>query len=652
MYFLDTIVECRVAASEGRQMKIEINRVEAAFAGISFGDVGSYEKVVGRAFVEADPANPLNAGIVNLTNAPINSAGRVEYSVDFYLLKPVDLRKSKRVIFYDVLNRGNKLALNNLNDAPRVNDPASTSEAGNGFLMRHGYSILWSGWQGDVGQGEQLMRAQLPIATAHGVPIVATSRDEFIFEHSRSPVTAPLSYPAHRVEPGTATLTVRQCEQDPRALVPAANWHFKSDTTIEITRPAGFDAGAIYEFIYPARDPIVMGLGFAAVRDLVSFMRRESADAAGRANPLNFDGRPAADYVLAYGASQSGRFLRDFLYLGFNQDLRGCRVFDGIIASVAGSRKTFVNFTFAQPGRFSRQHEDRLFPGDQFPFSYATSTDPVSGKTDGILERCRASATCPRIMQTEGSTDFWEGRASLLVADGQGNELPVPDNVRLYSFSSIQHGGGSVAANFPFNLHQANPAEYSGVHRALVVALEQWVTREVAPPPSRFPRVSEGTLVSPSLRAYHFPVIPGVTYPALVNALSEMDHGVQPPRPIPDHGYTILVPQVDEDGNEIAGVRLPEIAVSRGTHTGWNVRRQGHAKGELLLLGSYFPFSATKAERLASGDPRPSLEERYASDDDYLSKVAQAAEELCKARVLLAEDVERIVAAARASLKR
>jgi len=627
-------------------MKLVIDRVEEAFGGRPFGAVGPYEKVVGRAFADVDPAHPLNAGIVNLGSTPRNPAGRVEYWYDFYLLKPIDLRKGSRRIFYDVLNRGNKLALNNLNDAPRMNEPIGAGDAGNGFLMRQGYSLLWSGWQGDVAQGDNRLRAGLPVATNNGAPIVAISREEFIFEHDHNPAIGPLSYPAHTLDQREATLTVRQREQDPRTPIAPDRWRYVSATRIEITRPPGFDAGAIYEFIYPARDPIVMGLGFAAVRDFVAFMRCESSDASGCPNPLILDSRPAVEHVLAYGASQSGRFLRDYLWQGFNEDLNGRKVFDGVLVSVAGSRKTFVNFAFAQPGRFSREHEDRLFPGDQFPFSYATTSDPVTGRTDGILSRGEASGTCPKIMQTEASTDFWHGRAGLLVTDGKGHEIPLPDNVRLYLFASIQHGGGSVAANFPFNHYPANPAEYGAVHRALVVALDQWVSGEVSPPPSHFPRVSDGTLVVASAKTYGFPAIPGVTYPGLVNELSEMDHSAQPPKPIAGRKYLILVPKVDEDGNDIAGVRVPDITVPRGTHTGWNLRRRGYGEGELLLLGSYFPFAATKKDRLDAGDPRPSLEERYPTREHYLRAIAQAGEALQEKRLLLDEDVDRIVKAA------
>jgi hypothetical protein len=253
-------------------------------------------------------------------------------------------------------------------------------------------------------------------------------------------------------------------------------------------------------------------------------------------------------------------------------------------------------------------------------------------------------------MQTEASTDFWQGRASLLVTDGKGIEIPVPDNVRFYLFASIQHGGGSVAANFPFNQYPANPAEYGAVHRALVGALDEWVSRGVLPPASRFPRVGDATLISPAPPTYGFPAIPGVKYPGLVNELNEMDYSTQPPKPVPGHNYVILVPKVDEDGNEVAGVRIPAIAVPRGTHTGWNLRRQGFAEGELVLLGSYFPFASTKGERLASGDPRPSFQERYRSKDEYLSKISRAAEELRDMRLLLPEDVQRIIDAAAASV--
>jgi hypothetical protein len=639
-------------------VKIEISRVESVFDGRSFGSAGPYEKIVGRAFGEVDLAHRLNAEIVNLSNAPRNVAGRVEYWVDFCLLKPADIRKSNRRILYDALNRGDKLALVDLNDAPKgagSNDPASVVDAGNGFLMRRGYVILFSAWQGDVASEEGHMLASFPVATNDAAPIVERSREEFIFGHTNSPVIAPLAYPANTLDQSHATLTVRQHEKDPRVPIPPRQWRYLSPTKLEIVLAAGFDAGAIYEFIYSARDPIVMGLGFAAVRDVVAFMRYAGTDDNGRPNPLNLDrGGPAIDHVIAYGRSQPGRFLREFLHLGFNEEPDGRRVFDGVYASLAGSRRIFLNFPFAQPGRFHRQHEDHLFPGDQFPFAYATRFDPISAKTDGILVRCLASDTCPKIMHVDSSTEFWQGRSSLIATDESGKDITVPDQVRVYLFSGTQHAGSAMLSHsgtftqnptYPLNL-----LNYGPLNRALLVALDEWVSRGAPPPVSRFPRSGDGTLVSPLPKtAQGFPDIPGVRYTGLVNELCELDYSQQPPRPIPGHDYLVLVPKVDTDGNEIAGIRSPDVAVPLGTRTGWNVRGAGFAQGALMVVGSCIPFAATVKERLSKDDPRLSLEERYPSHEHYVKAVARAAAALQKERLLMAEDVERYIAAAAAA---
>ncbi len=625
-------------------MKIEITGVQPVFDEVKFGHVGSYEKVTGRIYGGADPGHRLNAGIVNLDRAPRNSAGLVEYCVDFCLLKPSDLRRHNGRVLYDVLNRGNKLALSALNDAPASNDPGAAAHAGNGFLMRQGYAVLWSGWQGDVAAGEGRMLVRMPVASDRGAPLAGLNRDEFIFNHNHNPAVALLSYPADTLDRAQASLTVRQREQHPRVALGA--WRYLSQRSIEITRPAGFDAGAIYEFIYPARDPIVMGLGMAAIRDVVSFFRRRAADEEGRPNPLAADGRaPHVKYVYAFGMSQSGRLLRDWLWQGFNEDLDGAMVFDGVIPSLAGSRKTFTNFPFAQPGRFSCQHEDHLTPGDQFPFTYATRFDPISGTTDGILARCRTTNTCPRIIHTDSSGEYWQGRASLVTTDEAGRDLMLPEEVRVYLFSGTQHGGRFASTFFPFCAYPGNPVEVSAAHRALLVALDRWVSEGIAPPPSRYPHACDGTLVPAD--ALNFPAVPGITYAGLLNELCEVDYTVQPPRPIMDRKYAVMVPAVDRDGNEIAGVRLPDIVAPLGTHTGWNPRREGFAPGELALLGWHLPFAGTAAERLASNDPRPSLEERYANHEAYVEAVARAARELCEARLLLAEDVERYIEAAK-----
>ncbi|MBO9601190.1 MAG: hypothetical protein J7496_01645 [Novosphingobium sp.] len=626
-------------------MRIEIERVEPAFGGFGFPGSGPYEKLVGRAFGALDPADPRNAVIADIDHAARDSAGLVAYDCDVCLLRPSDPARANGALFYDVLNRGNKVALHAFNDAPRdtvnpaamsVNDPSTVADAGNGFLMRQGFSILWSGWQGaGTMGGDGLMAARLPVA-----PVTGTSREEWVFEHSQSPVIAPLSYPAVTRDQAACALTVRQRARDARVPLAQEAWRFVSDGAIEIARPAGFDASAIYEFVYPARDPIVMGIGFAAVRDLVSAVRHGGLEGLG---PI--------DRALAFGMSQAGRFLRDFVYLGFNEDLAGRPVFDGIFPSMAGSRKTFVNYRFAQPGRFSRQHEDRLFPHDQFPFSYAVTSDPVSGRTDGIFARCAASGTCPKVIQTESSTDFFHGRASLLASDGAGRKIPIPDAVRLYHFAGVQHGGGGATANFarnfPFTRHALNPADVAEPHRALLVALDRWIAEGTPPPASRFPGADGSALASPNVADYGFPQIPGAPYPGLVNELAEIDYSVQPPRPIPGREYAVGVPPIDADGTETVGILVPEVAVPRGTYTGWAPRKAGYAEGELIALGAYLPFAATREERLAAGDPRPSLEERYHTADDYVARVAEAAEALRADGLLLAEDVERIVTAAR-----
>lgn len=640
-------------------MRIEIKRVEPAFGGMTFGETGAYRKIVGRAHGKVDPGDSRNAGIVNIEKAPTDTDGLVAYACDFCLLMPAELHRGNGALFYDVVNRGSKVALHCFNDAPRdregpmamaVNDPSLAVDAGNGFLMRRGFSILWSGWQGaGVMGGADLLAAQLPVATDKGEPIVGLSREEYVFEHAQTPVAAGLSYPAARLNKDECTLTVRQNARDPRKPIGPEHWRFVSATQIEINRPDGFDASAIYEFIYPARDPIVMGLGFAAVRDLIAFFRHASVDEAGNANPLAPEGAVGIDRALAFGMSQAGRFLRDFLYQGFNQDLTGRKVFDGLMPSNTGARRAFINHGFAQPGRFARQHEDRLFPHDQFPFTYATTADPVSGRTDGLMARCAATGTCPKIVQTESSSDFFHGRSSLLVTDGKGRAVPIPDGVRLYHFASTQHGGGAMAAYahmFPFAKYPLNPADFPEVHRALLLALDCWVAEDVPPPPSRFPNVGDGSLVSADAASYGFPAVPGVHYPGRVNGLSELDHSCQPPLPIPGHDYVVMVPAIDEDGNEAGGIRVPDIAVPRATHTGWASRAAGFAEDELLALGACFPFAATREERLASGDPRLSLEERYPEPADYVHQVAQAAEQLRADGLLLAEDVERIVARA------
>lgn len=636
-------------------MKIEISARGPAFAGTSFGAVGPYEKITGRCHDTVDPAASENAVIVNLECAPRNADGRVAYAVDFCILQPTDPVRGNRRILFDTLNRGDKLALIDINGSargPGSNDPTSAADAGNGFLMRRGYTLVFSAWQGGLNPDEGHMLADFPVATDNGAPLTGLTREEIVFGHATSPARAPLTYPSASVDAAGATLTVRQHEHDARVPLAAAHWRLRSAQEIEIDRPAGYGTGAIYEFIYRARDPIVMGLGFAAVRDVVSCLRYQARDDTGNPNPLSTDGMSVPiDHVIAYGRSQPGRFLREFVRLGFNEDRHGRQVFDGLFAAIAGSRRIFLNEPFAQPGRFHRQHEDHAYPGDQFPFTYASTTDTCTGETGGILARALERNTCPKIIHIDSSTEFWQGRSSLLVSDADGRDVPLPDEVRLYLFSGTMHAGPAMLAHpgiYSQNpVHALNDVDYTPLNRALIIALDDWVSGVRPPPPSRYPSVGDGTLVAPFPQdAAGFPSLPGVHYPRWINQLSVMDYSTQPPRAVPGKQYAVLVPAVDADGNERAGVRLPDIAVPRATYTGWNMRDASFAADALMLVGACFPFAATRAERERNGDPRPSIEERYPSREIYLEQVRAAAQALADQHLLLDEDIARCVAVA------
>jgi Alpha/beta hydrolase domain len=618
------------------------SRESPTFGGVEFGSSGQYERLSGFAEGALDPSDPLNAGIVNIDKAPRNDAGLVEYRVDVQILKPIDPASGNGWLLYDVVNRGNKRAIARLNGGSGGNDPWLAADAGTGFLMNRGYTVVWSAWQGDITAGDGRVVAEFPVATNGGEPIVGLSREEFIDDSGDNPFTGSLVYPAADLNPDLATLTVRQKEMDERQTPPGLAWEYVSDREISITRPDGdeFDGGAIYEFIYPAKDPIVMGIGFAATRDVISYLRYES----GPANPLKLGKDPYLSHAMAFGSSQSGRFLRDLVYQGFNQDEAGRQVLDGLIPHIAGSRKTFTNYEFAAPGRYSRQHEDHLFPGDQFPFSYAESTDPISGRTDGILEE---TDTCPKVMHIDSETELWQARGSLVVTDTSGADLDLPANVRAYLVTGTQHGPDAVP-EFGICQQLSNPLDYAPVLRAVVVALEQWVEDGRRPPPTRYGSVDAGTLVPPDQESTGFPSIPDVRYNGLLNGLRLNDHSVQPPAE--GEPYPVLVSKADADGNSVAGLRLPLLQVPSGTHLGWNLRAPGFAEDELCsTTGSYIPFAQDQADREAAGDPRLSLEERYESQGVYLSRVAREAARLVRQRLLLQEDADRILGIAAAS---
>src|SRR5262245_43377126 len=560
--------------SAAKVVKFEIVRIESpAFEGRTFGSVGTYDRIVARATIAVSPGEARNSVIVDIDRAPRNAQGMVEATTEVEILRPSVAANGNRALIYDVVNRGSKRLLGYFNDAPGSSDLDKAADAGTGFLMNRGYSVVWSGWQGDLAAGGGRLLLTVPVVAQ----VSGLAREEFIFDHMQNPASATLSYPAANLDPAHAKLSVRQREGDVRAAPAGLSFKFEGPSKVSITRPAGFDGGAIYELVYEAKDPRVMGLGFAATRDLISFLRHDPADAGAAPNVLA--GR--IDRAIAFGASQSGRYLHDFLYLGFNSDEAGRVVFEGLMPHLAGGKKTFTNFRFSQPGRSAYQHADTLYPGAEFPFTYPVTTDALTGKTDGMLARCLAANNCPRIVKTDTELEFYQGRAGLVPIDTSGNPLTMPDNVRLFLLANLQHAAppNAKSALTRTCTYPSNPL-YAGTSlRALLVALDQWIKDGTQPPASRYPSRANGTLAEPTAAAVGFPAIPGVTYPHAINRAALVDDTAMPP--VRGAAYPAFVPRTDTDGRDLAGLKLPTLVAPVATHTGWNLRKAGFGEGEL-----------------------------------------------------------------------
>ena len=622
----------------------------ATFAdGHEFGAAGAYVRIKGVARGMLDPAAACNAGIVDLDKASLNAKGLIEYATDFDILRPKDPLRGSAILLYDVPNRGAKRIFNLLDDIPandpaRTNDPKTREDAGLGFCLGRGYSLVWSGWDPGAPRANSGLGAEFPAALDKGQPLTRRIRDEFHFgtRAAGDGSLRRLSYPAASTDQPAARLTVRDRESDRRTEIPRDEWEFLDDRSIRML-PVGrnFAPIKIYELWYEATGSKVLGIGYASVRDLVSFFRYKSANRGGIPNPL-LSGMSEIHHAIAFGVSQSGRFLRHFLELGMNSDEAGQKVFDGVFSHVAGAGKVFANHRFAMPGRTATQHEDRLYPENWFPFSTAKTADPVSGRIASLLP---GSANDPKIIETNSATEYWQKGASLIHTDpGLRRDLPLPDNSRAYLIAGTQHGGRpgvdprpGPCVN-PRNPHSATPAL-----RALFAALEDWVVSDVAPPPSRVPSLADGTAVT--AKSVAMPKVAGFAVAPGANPILPPVDWVDPPEASPPAPYTIFVSAVDGDGNEIAGIRLPQIAVPLGTHTGWNVYK---AQPDELADrdGSFIAFARTKAERDAAGDPRPSLAERYGNRGDYVEQLRQAAASLVADRLLLQDDADRLIAVA------
>ncbi|WP_428486389.1 alpha/beta hydrolase domain-containing protein [Rhodopila sp.] len=659
-------------------LSIRIDDRRPFAAGHRFGDSGAYERLSGRVLFDVDPRAPAQADVVDIDKAPRDPDGLVRFEADFMILRPTDPASGNRRVLFDYGNRGNKRALQFFNDAPHSNDPLTLAHAGNGFLMRRGYAVAWLAWEGDILPGDDRLVLDVPVATENGAPITGRVRTEIIVD-APAGSTIPLSgrvaahsYPVASRDKRDAVLTRRRYPYDEPETIPVQDWDFAqqvSGSGAESAAPeqallpsdsfihylAGFDPGWIHELMYIARDPKLMGLGHVAVRDFVSFLKY---DATG-ANPL-------AGTRLAYGwgRSQTGRCLRDFVYRGYNADAAGRRVFDGVMPHVAGAGRKWLNHRFASPiVSGGQQYEDHFNIADSFPFSYARSVDHLTGREDAILKR---PETDPLVFHTQTATEYWVRRGSLVHTDTQGRDLPQPETVRVYCWASSQHSANPLLKAPARGIGQnfSNTVATSMLFRRMLDAMDRWATDGTPPPPSRVPCRADGTLVDHATWRGQFPAIPGVMPLAEANALPLLDFGPEVERgilrepPVVVHGrndpaggpglrYTVLVPSVDADGNDVAGVRAPMVGAPLGTYTGWNPRARGYGHGvQWRFEGSYIPFPDTVSERVATGDPRRAVLERYADWQAYVVAITQAARELVEQGLMLDEDVERCAAEA------
>jgi hypothetical protein len=658
VWVLTLIIFC-ASAAQAHVTRVEIVSRADVQDGRTFGLAGAYERIIGRVYFAVDPANIHNRQIVDLDKAPRNAQGEVEFSADLYLFKPKDMAKGNGAVLFEVSNRGGRGILR-LVDGGNSSD--TNGELGDGFLLREGYTIAWLGWQFDLADEGEKVRLSAPVAhDPGGKEIRGLVRSDFTPSQKREDM--PLghillgpdggkSYPVE--DPGSAknVLTVRDTPDGPRQTIPHNRWSFAHSVQGQsvadphfIHLDGGFLPGKLYEVLYEAKDPVVAGVGLAAVRDFLSYLKYDSQATA----PVR--------RVYAVGISQSGRFLRHFLYQDFNADEQGRRVMDGVIAHVAGAGRGSFNHRFAQPSRDAQPMSSIFFPTDLFPYTDLHETDSESGETAGLLDAASKSRTAPKIFFTNTSYEYWGRSASLIHTSADGLKDATPgENTRIYLLAGLQHfsvpfppqkatpGSDSTAQQRP------NPNPVQWFWRALITDMDQWVKDGTPPPPNTYPKIAGGTLVP--LSKWTFPKIPGLNTPHEVSLAYHLDFGAQwksgiisnePPKV--GKPFAVLVPQTDADGNDMGGVRLPELQAPLATYTGWNLRDPSIGAPDLRVsfLGSFIPLARTAAEREKSGDPRLSVAERYGSREQYMSKFSEAAMKLIKERFLLQEDLPAVL---------
>lgn len=633
-------------------VRIEVKSRTPVVAGQPFGSAGAYERVIGTIYFAIDPRNSANQIIADVDKAPRNAAGKVEFSSDFYLIRPVDPARGNGTVLYEVSNRGGKGMVGFFNFGGGGVDPQTAAHFGDGFLLEQGFTLLWVGWQFDVPLRDGLVRVHAPIAKeADGRAITGLVRSDFVvIERATEASLADRGHQAYPVsdrnDPATV-LTVRDSVEGTRRTLARDQWQF-SDDGKSVRMAAGFEPKKIYEVVYRAQDPAVVGVGPAAVRDAISKIKYDGAPELGLP-------RGAIKRGIAFGISQSGRFLRTYLYYGFNEDESHRKVFDGVMPHVAGGGRGSFNHRFAQPSRDGHPYINFFYPTDIFPFTDAEQSDPETGLTDGLLTHATKPAHQPNIFYTNSSYEYWGRSASLFHTTVDGTkDARLPANVRGYLLSAGQHGVAAFPPARSIGQQLNNPLDYRWAMRSLLLAMNRWVTDGAAPPASALPRVDNGTLVTldhlkfPKLATVNMPIVPMKAYRADYGPDFIRKGIVTQEPPAITSAFAILVPQVDADGNEVAGIRMPELAVPVATYTGWNMfnEKSGPTNVVSSMQGSFIPLARSKADRDASGDPRRSIEERYRGRDQYLAEITRAANALVAKGYLLKNDVARVVAQA------
>ena len=626
--------------------------------GRTFGDTGPYELLQGAAHFALDPELPANQVITDLEMAPRGGDGRVHFSTDFSLLRPLDPGRGNRRLLLDVPNRG-RTTIFRMDTDPLPPAQSGRPNTSDGWILRQGYTIAWCGWQHDVPRDGDLLGINPPEALKNGKPV--TGPVSCMFQPNAPTQVLLLSDGGHRPNPASdledpaATLTVRDRARGPGRTVPRGDWSFaRLDGQQVVPDPnhmyyrEGFQPGLHYEVVYTAVGAPITGIGLAAARDIASFLRHGSSS---EYNPC----AGQLDLCIGIGMSQSGTFLRQMLYLGLCEDEAGRLVLDGILAHIAGGRRGAANWRFGQPSYIGPPAVGNLFPYADDP-----QQDPTTGKTDGVQVRAAARGKLPKVFYTNSSAEYWVLQSALIHTElSSGSDAKVPDNVRIYHFAGNQHVGfplplrdktdlrGNDKALYPFN-----SLDYFPLLRAAVVNLEAWVSRGQTPPPSRYPRVNDGTAVDRETLAEPFERIPGVRLPDPLPAIGSFDYGPEAAlgratKLPPDirGPYPALVPAVDDDCNDLGGIRVPDVAVPLATYTGWNARHPdiGGEGQPMILAGATLTFPRTASERKAKSDPRPSIEERYRSKEAFLEEIRNAGEDLVRQGYMLAEDLELVV---------